>query len=296
MNSSDAALADFAAAEDEVIIVDEEELSSPDDAEIEVSEDVEGNPEDDETMIVVDEDGDGDVDQVFRFDMAFLPGSDLEEQDAISVEEPEDEVEVEEKDMWDWKSGGLKNFLPWLHHMANNVPSHTGHDTPGIERASAYLDNLDRAISQAVRSDIRGELDINQVTDARRAVRDGNKRLKDRLDALMGKKKKAQTEEQLVKNAQKITGVGHVVVTVPLLISRIARVCINGMVSAGHDIEDMFDKQASKYDLSEREQAELLQLLEDMGYPMRRDRGFERDETIDIRKSDNFDWAAQYHA
>jgi hypothetical protein len=98
----------------------------------------------------------------------------------------------------------------------------------------------------------------------------------------------------LVKQAQKITGVQGVFVTVPLLISRIARVCINGTVSAGHDIEDLYQKQIRKYKLDDREQAEVRQLLWDMGYPMREDRLYFPDDNLEIWDSDNGDWAANY--
>lgn len=100
--------------------------------------------------------------------------------------------------------------------------------------------------------------------------------------------------EGLVSLAQKITGVSGVVVTVPLLISRIARVCINGTVSAGHDIEWLYDQQCKKYKLDDREQAEVRQLLWDMGYPMREDRGFFPSDDLEVWDSDNNDWAANY--
>jgi hypothetical protein len=53
---------------------------------------------------------------------------------------------------------------------------------------------------------------------------------------------------------------------VPLLISRLARVCINGTVSAGHNIKQMFECQVAEYELTKREQTELSQLLSDNGY------------------------------
>ena len=81
----------------------------------------------------------------------------------------------------------------------------------------------------------------------------------------------------------------------PLLISRIARVCINGTVSAGHDMNKMLDEQIEKYALTDREQAELLQLIDDMGFQVRRDRGYKRDEEIDVTKG-KFDWASNFPA
>lgn len=100
----------------------------------------------------------------------------------------------------------------------------------------------------------------------------------------------------IIKEAQKITGVQGVYVTVPLLISRVARVCINGTVSAGHDIEDLYKRQVAKYKLDDREQAEVRQLLWDMGYPLREDRGFFPEDDLEVWDSDNMDWAANYKA
>lgn len=97
-----------------------------------------------------------------------------------------------------------------------------------------------------------------------------------------------------VREAQKITGVTGVVVTVPLLISRIARVCINGTISAGHDLEWLYDQQVKKYKLDERECAEVRQLMWDMGYPLREDRGFFPSDDLEVWDSDNNDWAANY--
>jgi len=79
-----------------------------------------------------------------------------------------------------------------------------------------------------------------------------------------------------------------------LLISSLARVCINSMVSAGHDLEDEYAKQIKEYKLDKREQRELGQLLEDMGYPLRIDRGVPPGTEIDTTRSDNSDWAANY--
>jgi hypothetical protein len=66
------------------------------------------------------------------------------------------------------------------------------------------------------------------------------------------------------------------------------------MVSAGHDIEDLYARQVKKFNLNEREQAQVMWLLADMGYPLRRDRGFMPDEEVDTTSSDNMDWAANY--
>jgi ElaB/YqjD/DUF883 family membrane-anchored ribosome-binding protein len=216
-------------------------------------------------------------------------------------DEKEDENEAKSKkpEKWDWASKGSEGFIIWVKERIDDVPKHSGYDTAGLERAVSYLDKLDSEISKAMRLDVDGDLDANKVEEVRAQIENGISKLHDRLDKVKqskkkSKKKKADQENSLIKEGQKITGVQGVFVTVPLLISRIARVCINGTISAGHDIEDLYKRQVSKYKLNDREQAEVQQLLFDMGYPIRQDKGYMADEDVDMSSSDNFDWAANY--
>ncbi len=217
-------------------------------------------------------------------------------------EKPEDDNDAKKKKdtKWDWEARGPHGFITWVKERCDDVPKHSGYDTAGLERAVSYLEKLDSEISKAMRMDLEGELDANQIEKVRAMIDNGVERLHDRLDKVKkhkktSRKKKSQVEvDGLVKEAQKITGVQGVFVTVDLLTSRIARVCINGMVSAGHDIEDMFDRQVKYYGLNKREQAQVIQLLEDMGYPFRQDRGYMPEDDMRVEDSDNFDWAANY--
>ncbi len=205
---------------------------------------------------------------------------------------------------WDWAKHGPHGFVAWVQSRISDVPKHSGYDSAGLERAMAFMDRLDNEISKAMRMDLDGELDANKVEKVRADLDDGIARLQARLDKVKEtkksnrkKKKTAEYEvddEGFLKEAQKITGVQGIFVTVPLLISRIARVCVNGTVSAGHDIEDLYTRQVKKYNLSDREQAEVRQLLWDMGYAMREDRGFFPEDDLEISDSDNMDWAANY--
>lgn len=201
---------------------------------------------------------------------------------------------------WDWEAAGPKGFIAWIKERLQGVPKHSGYDTAGIERALSYLDKLDGEISKAMRTDLDGELDADKVEEVRAQIDDGINRLHERLEKVRAKKgkkkKKAEAEIQFVKEAQKIPGVHGVVVTVDLLISRIARACINGVISAGHDLEDVFQRQVDYYELDKREKAMTMQLLSDMGYPLRQDRGVPVDEDYDSTSSNNIDFAANYQA
>jgi hypothetical protein len=209
------------------------------------------------------------------------------------------EADPEDSDSWKWEH---KNFLTWLTKMFSGVPSHSGYDTTGLEKAIAYFEALDREISKAMRTDFKDEIDAAKAERAREQIENGLERLVERLETVKvdkykrHKKKKSKgwaEEAGLVKEAQKATNITGITITVPLLISRIARVCINGMVSAGHDIEDIFASQVAEYTLDKREQAELSQLLSDMGWPMAQDRGYAVGTHVETFRN-NFDWSAQY--
>lgn len=237
----------------------------------------------------------------FNLSLQKVPGaedqSDIVDEPELSVEEDTNELVVE-SDPWKWNT---KNFLPWLSEKMQNVPTHNGRETAGLERAISYLDRLNKEISRAVRSDIKNELDVSKCEKARDEIHNGIKRLKERLTKINDskysdpkKKKKAGEESyQLVKEAgtPRIVGIS---VTVPLFISSIARTCINSMVSGGKDIEDVFEKLAKKFDLTKREQLELVQLLDDMGYAMYRPRGYLLDEDIYSHDSELLDGNTRY--
>lgn len=238
----------------------------------------------------------------FSFTLPLVPGGeyqeDIEEPSEIEVEE-DDEIVVND-DPWNW--GAPSNFLSWLCNKMNVVPNHSGRDSAGLERAISYLEAIDREISKAVRSDLNNDIDISEVETARDELHKGLERLQERLDKVVSskypgrkkkRKKKAEENSNLVKEA-KSAHVGNIMVTVPLLISSIVRTCINSMVSAGKDIESCFDKLAQKYELTPREEMEAIQLFADMGYAIRRPRGYHRDEEIDYTSTDNFDYIAQY--
>ena len=192
-------------------------------------------------------------------------------------------------------------FIAWVKERFDTVPTHSGYDTAGLERAVSYLDKLDSEISKAMRLDLEGELDADKVEEIRSKIEEGIERLQDRLDKIKKTKKDSRkkktsdvNQNSFIKEAQKITGVQGIYIMAPLFASRIARICINGTVSAGHDIEDLYNKQVKKWKLTDREQAEVMQLLADMGYPLRQDRGYMPEDDVDISSSDNFDFMANY--
>lgn len=261
--------------------------------------------------IISDNDSPIEVDELILDELPGAPNSpdpiEVEETEIKAEEDSDNKDDNEAKDKkpkknekWDWESKGAEGFLMWIKERFASVPKHSGYDSSGIQRATAYLEKLDDEISKAMRLDIDGELDSGKVEEVRYKIDEGIERLYERLDKVQSgkkrgkKKKKADEEFTFVKEAQKITGVQGIYVVAPLFISRIARLCINGTVSAGHAIEDIYSQQVKKWKLTDREQAETMQLLSDMGYTLRQDRGYMPDEDVDESSSDNFDWGANY--
>lgn len=263
--------------------------------------------------LAVDVDGDGSPDMMFMLDpvpgapnaseIVIQPEEESEEEIVIS---PDGSVGVDEDDVWNWQKGGPSGFIQWLKKMFDGVPQHSGYDSTGLEKAIAYFEAIDKEITKAMRQDFKNEIDSASAERAREQVENAIERLIERLEKVRmdkfkrhkkkneKKKKSSLTEEAMIKEASRGARINGIVITVPLLISSIARVCINGMVSGGHDIEDMFEKQAKEYNLDKREKVELAQLLDDMGYFMHVDRGYPPGTPVDTTRSDNYDWGANY--
>ena len=259
---------------------------------------------DDPLITVEEQDANFSVDEMLGYD-----ANSPDPQEPIVVEEqPEvqpaadiESTKSKKNEKWDWESKGAHGFIAWIKERVADVPKHSGYDSAGLERACAYLERLDNEISKAMRLDLDGELDANKIEEVRVKIDDGISKLQTRLEKVKkvkksNRKKKSEFDNDgaLIKEAQKITGVKGVFVTTDLLTSGIARVCINGVVSAGHDIEDLFDRQVKKYNLNTREQAQVMWLLADMGYPLRRDRGFMPEDDADQYGADGMDWMQNF--
>lgn len=270
----------------DLLYITDEDLSVSDE------NDSHDKPEGEVVVLVSEEEPEHEI----TFELPEVPGSESQDQLELSVEE-EPEVEVSSAGPWDWKAKTIEHFPAWLKEKMSNPPSHSGLDTVGIERCISYFEKLNGIISQAVRTDIDGVLNINSIEKAREEIHKAIDRLKERNDRLNSnkfkKKKKAdENSEGFVKEAQKAAGVyGRIQVSVPLLISSIAREIVNGTISAGHDAEVSFKKLSEKYKLTDREKFELTSLLSDMGFPIKH-----RDFNGDASSEENIDYIAQYYA
>lgn len=237
-----------------------------------------------------------------------LPGAPSGTKDPEPLEVVEEEKESKDdndlkSDKWGWDNAlksGPSDFIKFIKEKLDEVPKHSGYSASAIERVIAYFEKLDDIISKAMKSDLDGKLDANQIEKIQGQIDDGLSRLYDRHHKLKQnskskrKPKKGEFDPGLVKEGQgRALGVQGIYITVPLFISTIGRVCINGLISAGHDIEATFKDQCEKYKLNDREKTEVVQFLADCGYPMMRDRGYLIGDKVDISDG-KYDWSSQY--
>ncbi len=260
--------------------------------------------EEPKNTIVIDDDGE------VTFSINTIPGApadlvlDDDDDESKSIEsEPEEITEATETDgdVWGWeKSHGIGKFIAWLKSMIENVPSHSGSDTTGVERAIAYFERLNGEISRAMRRDFKKEIDAAKAEEARTMIEDGIKRLTDRLERLREKKfkksrKKAGFESgNLVKTAE-TSFTGGITVNVPYFISFVARTCIDASVQAGKDMKETFIKLSSEYKLDKREKVQVIQLIKDMGYPLVMDRIRINEGKLELKDKDG-EFMAQFPA
>lgn len=259
--------------QDEVIMFEPEQPHSPD-------------------VIEVDEP------QGFHFNFPSIPKSDvIEVGEHESRPAPSGPSKSGPKDIWDWQAHGIDGLLGWVQERISNMPTHTG-ETSGIERLISYFKRLNSEISKAISTDFEGKIDVKTLEGARRWLHDSINTLEDAQEKLVEKhykkRKAAGLKDGIVKEAGTSFPNG-VVISVPLLISRCARVCINGTISAGHDIEELYNLQVKKYSLDVREQAELAQHIEDMGFPLRADRLMNVNEDVVIEDGKG-DLMSNYYA
>lgn len=232
--------------------------------------------------------------QEISFKLPFLPGC-SDEMMEVSTDDEDDAKDSNKEDKEKSKASEQPKDLAWIKQFLDNIPSHKG-ETLGIERAKSYLGRGLTMLSKMLQDDHEGKIDISKAEDARIEMENGHERLDKELTK---RKKKASTKSgDLTKSAQKIPAVGGIIVTVPLKISRIARVCINAAVSSGKDISNMVAKQSDKWKLSDDEQEDVIQLIQDMGYFVRRDRSLKIDDKDmgSTSANEGSEWASNYQS
>ena len=218
----------------------------------------------------------------------------------------EEEGPKEEEDDGDWRTSKKpEHFIVFLVTDFNRIPnpSEVMGTKSEAERTLSQYKRLDADVSQALRLDYDGTIDIKKVDEMRRQIEANIDALEDALDGIEMMKKqrkkmrrrRATNDPELTKEAGTPHFNGMQMVITPFQ-RAIAGSLINGKVSGGRDMEQLYEEAKKKYAINEREELELLQILADMGYPIFKDRLAIGDSNDPTRDKDHGEWQSQYYA
>lgn len=192
----------------------------------------------------------------------------------------EDEMEEEEENLdKDYENdGNLGVFLEYVNSQyPHNIPSHDGSSILGCERAITFLKKLSDEIRRNIRTDEDGDLE-HQIDDLEKIntsiladIYTLNAHMKKLDKRLRDQTKKASIPEQYMTKSASTPS--NVVITVDPFIRAITGILVNSVVSAGKSFEEVYDYLCEKYEITEREELMILQVLMDMGQPIFKDRG-----------------------
>jgi len=173
-----------------------------------------------------------------------------------------------------------------------------------MERTLGQYKKLNNYVSQALREDYDDVLDAVQLDKARRFIEQCIDELEMGLEGLENLKKNRkkmrrgedETADGLVKEATTphFTGLQ---VQMSAFENAVVRALINGTVSGGRNMEELFAEAKQKYDITPREEMAIFQILTDFGYPTFRDRLRLGDTKVDTSESEKGgEWQAQYYS
>lgn len=230
--------------------------------------------------------------------MENLPSINNNEKKELPVKQQQLE-KVQEND--DWRnSKEIEHFSKFLDAQISKTPtlSKAKGNKSLIERSLAQWKKLDAFCSQALRDDFDNHLDINDVDKKRSYIHKNIGELENALAGLQELQKRRRNKRadddssEIIKEAT--TSLMQVVIT-PFE-KAITSVLVNGVVSGGRNMEELYDKLKEKYKFTDREELGILQILLDMGYPIFKDR-LMVGETDDPSRDDNFgEWQSQYQS
>ena len=186
--------------------------------------------------------------------------------------------------------GDLSKFLGYIMgEYPAKIPQHDGKSMSGCERAVSFLERLNNEISRAIREDSDSKLtnDIDDIEKVRRSIMTDILVLKDHLSKLKKELKESHSKKaaplwidgggksiDIHGNSYKKASVpNNIVISVTPFERAITGMMINATVSAGYDMEEVYEFLKDKYKLSDREELSVMQILSDSGYHIFKDRG-----------------------
>jgi hypothetical protein len=217
-------------------------------------------------------------------------------------------TQEEEKEDVNWLSSGKpKHFMVFLVNEMKRFPN--PNDVVGnaskIEQALGQWKRLNSHCSRALRGDYDGEIDVGLVDKARTLIEQHVERLEDMLDGMnrlkqnrrqLRRRRGDDEQDGLTKEGASPAFYGFQINITPFQ-AALARAFINGVVSSGRNMDEMWEAMKKKYKLNDRDELEMVQVLYDMGYPEFKDRLRIGEETDDPSRTKGYgEWMSNYYA
>jgi hypothetical protein len=254
-----------------------------------------------------------------------IPGS-----DTIFVEEDEAIDKPAKETDWEHDKDPSK-FMAHYSKGLTTIPRHSGETVHGCERAIAHLKSYMNDGHQAMKVDLKGVIDELQMDAKTKEYMNAIDRLERQIERLKKKTKKASMDVRLVSEGQcekcksntpmwhdvannklvcmhceaeevaetdtieKTAGTARLNVYISAFERAITGIITNSSVSAGHDLEEVYDRLDKQYKFTPREKLAIIQILADMGNPIILDRGRIGDEDKDPSKG-GIDYMSNYYA
>jgi hypothetical protein len=253
--------------------------------------------------IKVDDVSFGEKEVTFREKVPGTENTFVDENDDSSYSEESDvEKEYVPEKETDWENDrDVSKFMLYISSMyPTRIPKHDGTSPAACEVAIKFLKKLLSEISIAIRKDdpVSPILPISELENSFKykimsdiiILKDYKKKLEKKISDNLNKKHQKTAsvnednsdidfiedvynnileKEAMLKNA--FTPKLQVVVT-PFE-RAISGIIINSVVAGGKPLEDVFEFLKKKYDLNEREELAIMQIIMDSGFPIYRDRG-----------------------
>lgn len=203
-----------------------------------------------------------------------------------------------------WReSKDVKQFTQFLMDEMDRIGNPAGWRTESEKRRGlGQLNKLNTHLSQALREDYDSILDLDHIEKARSAI---EKHIDDVEYALDGmsymrkqrknmRRRRADDDPDLVKEAT-APHFNGMQINISAFERAIVGALLNGRASGGRDIEELYVDAKKKYDITDREELAIFQILADMGLPTFKDR-LRFGENEDPTREEGFgEWQSQYY-
>lgn len=226
----------------------------------------------------------------------------------INIEEQEVRENYQKQEPQGWlQTKKIEQFVQFLDEQMGRIPTvqHAQGNLSKMENAVSRWKKLNNYCSEAMRSDFEGSLDVDDIDKKRQQIEYNMDALQDAIDNLNAMKQtrrqqrkqhRRRSEEDFNDTITKEAQFGDFQINISPFHRAIAGALINGVVSGGRDMNELWEKAKKKYDMTPREELEILQILSDMGYPTFKDRLTIGDDQDPTRDKDFGEWQSNYYA